>query len=87
MNRTQLSRRFFTFFDVIPFTFTAFVFIVASVFAYSYLVDNYNIGEPSSQAVFAAVAEYLLLFFLLLMISNEICKYFLFRRMRTTKII
>ncbi|MDR0421335.1 MAG: DUF58 domain-containing protein [Prevotellaceae bacterium] len=62
MKRTQILRRFFTFFDVIPFTFTAVVFTVVSVFAYLYLVNNYNVGELSAQTVFAAIAEYLLLF-------------------------
>ncbi|MDR1348187.1 MAG: DUF58 domain-containing protein [Prevotellaceae bacterium] len=62
MKRTQISRRLFTFFDVIPFTFTAIVFVTISVFVYSYLVNNYNIGELSSQAVFAVIAKYLLLF-------------------------
>ncbi|MDR1198174.1 MAG: DUF58 domain-containing protein [Prevotellaceae bacterium] len=62
MKRTQVSRRFFTFFDVIPFTLTAVVFTVISVLAYSYLADNYTAEELSAQAVFAAIAEYLLLF-------------------------
>jgi hypothetical protein len=64
MKRTQISRRFFTFFDVIPVTFTAVVFITVSVLAYLYLVNNYNTEEFSSQAVFDAIAEYLLLFVL-----------------------
>ncbi|MDR2064231.1 MAG: DUF58 domain-containing protein [Prevotellaceae bacterium] len=62
MKRTQLQRRLFTFFDVMPFTFTAVVFVILFAFAYSYLTVNYNLGELSSQTVFAAVAEYLLLF-------------------------
>ncbi|MDR2651121.1 MAG: DUF58 domain-containing protein [Prevotellaceae bacterium] len=70
MKRTQLSRRFFTFFDVIPFTFTALVFVAASVFAYSYLTNNYNLGEISSQAVFAAIAKYLLLFVFAIVIAG-----------------
>ncbi|MDR1551844.1 MAG: DUF58 domain-containing protein [Prevotellaceae bacterium] len=70
MKRTQLSRRIFTFFDVIPFTFTALVFVAASAFAYSYLTNNYNVGELSSQAVFAAVARYLLLFVFAIVISG-----------------
>ncbi|MDR2126229.1 MAG: DUF58 domain-containing protein [Prevotellaceae bacterium] len=68
MKRTQLSHRLFTYFDVIPITFTAVVFIAAYVFAYLYLTGNYNVGEPASQAVFAAVAEYLLLLICAIMI-------------------
>ncbi|MDR3227422.1 MAG: DUF58 domain-containing protein [Prevotellaceae bacterium] len=62
MKRTQFLRRISNFFDIIPFTLTAAVLVVLSAFAYLYLTDNYNVGEPASQAVFAAIAKYLLLF-------------------------
>jgi hypothetical protein len=46
------------------------MFVIIFIFAYSYLIDNYNVGELSSQAVFAAVAKYLLLFVFAIVISG-----------------